>query len=311
MYLFADYMKQLLFLLLYLLLSSAVAQQASVSGRVLEFKTGLGYQGATILQKNTSNGVSADATGNFTLAVPAGADSVTLQVSAIGSVTQTARVAVGSFSVFLLEADNREFCDLPVYSRLVLGLSSGVRYAPWGATIRIPRLFHRAYSVGASYQTNLHRNFALNAQFNLPDLVSHNRLRISETVAYEQLKAEPANTRFYSYVATAGITVFRIGSVRVPTLLLGSGYARYQSLTDAGSIRAGAGCSLGLSHELFPNTLGLLSKVQATRWPGYWQWQGQLTKSVRLPTFGFQLGIGINTLRNYSEVSATVSHTFF
>jgi hypothetical protein len=304
-------MKQLLFFIFYLLISSAIAQQASVSGRVLDFKTSLGYQGATILQKGTSNGVSADAMGNFTLAVPAGADSVTLQISAIGSVTQTSRVAVSSFTLFLLEADNREYCELPVYSRLVLGLSSGVRYAPLGVSVQLPRLFHRAYSVSASYQTNLRHNYALTAHLSLPDVVSRNRLRISETITYQHLTAEPANTSFYSSVATAGITVFRIGSVRVPTLLLGGGYARYQSLTEAGSTRAGAGFSVGASHTFWPNRLDLFSKVQATRWPGYWQWQGQLTKSVSLLDLNIQLGLGLTTLRTYSEVPATLSHTFF
>ncbi|WP_167855080.1 carboxypeptidase-like regulatory domain-containing protein [Hymenobacter wooponensis] len=306
-------MKQLLLIVFCLLLQPALGQQASVSGRVLDFTTGLGYQGATILQKGTSNGMSADALGNFTLGVPSGTDSVTLQVSAIGCVTQTSRVAAGSFSIFLLEADNREFCDLPVYPKLVLGLSSGVRYAPFGALLQHPRLFHRPYSAGVSYQTNLHRNYALSAHLELPALVSHNRLRITEAVAYNQLQAEPANARFRSYLVTFGVSIYRLGMVRMPTLLVKGGYAQYQPIHNAETSTAstGYGFGLGLSHSFFPNTIDLASELHATRWPGYWQWQGKLTKSVRFPTATFQTGLGLNLLRRYCEVSATVSYTFF
>ena len=87
--------KQLLFLLLGLLLavaSPAWAQTQAISGRILGSDGGA-VPGATILERGTSNGVSTNADGNFSLNVQPGA---TLVISSVGYTTQN--IAVGSSS---------------------------------------------------------------------------------------------------------------------------------------------------------------------------------------------------------------------
>ena len=85
--------KQLLFLLLGLLLaaiSPAWAQTQAISGRVIG-SDGTAVPGATVLERGTSNGVSTNADGNFSLNVQPGA---TLVISSVGYTTQT--IAVGN-----------------------------------------------------------------------------------------------------------------------------------------------------------------------------------------------------------------------
>ncbi len=87
--------KQLLFLLLGLLLaaiSPAWAQTQAISGRVIG-SDGTAVPGATVLERGTSNGVSTNADGNFSLNVQPGA---TLVISSVGYTTQT--IAVGNNS---------------------------------------------------------------------------------------------------------------------------------------------------------------------------------------------------------------------
>ncbi|GAB3735019.1 hypothetical protein GCM10027594_16480 [Hymenobacter agri] len=82
-------------LLLMACLSSAAAwaQTTSISGRVTASDGGA-LPGATILERGTSNGVSSNADGAFTLSVQPNA---TLVISSVGYTTQT--IAVGSQSV--------------------------------------------------------------------------------------------------------------------------------------------------------------------------------------------------------------------
>lgn len=88
--------KRLLFLLLGLLLAivaPAWAQAQAISGRVVG-SDGSPVPGATILERGTTNGVSTNADGNFTLTVKPGA---TIVISSVGYSAQT--IAVGSNSV--------------------------------------------------------------------------------------------------------------------------------------------------------------------------------------------------------------------
>lgn len=82
--------------LMFTLLQGAMAQTRTVSGRVTDQATGSGLPGVTILLKGTSNGVSSNADGAFSLAVPEAGG--TLVFSSVGMTTQER--AIGSESQF-------------------------------------------------------------------------------------------------------------------------------------------------------------------------------------------------------------------
>jgi TonB-linked SusC/RagA family outer membrane protein len=93
-------------LLVGLATTSAVAQTAQpVSGRVTADK-GEGLPGVTVLQKGTTNGVSTNGEGGFTLSAPAGS---TLVFSAIGFISQ--EVVVSGSTVNVTLATNTKALD--------------------------------------------------------------------------------------------------------------------------------------------------------------------------------------------------------
>ncbi|TGE08003.1 carboxypeptidase-like regulatory domain-containing protein [Hymenobacter fodinae] len=304
-------MKHLLLFIFSLTHLSAVAQQAQVAGRVLDGDTGVGLPGVTILLQNTTIGISSTDEGYFTL--PAATDSVTLLISYIGYTSQQLRVAAGSTSTIRLRPDSREFCDLSVvrWPKMELRLASGVRYAPLGGSIRVfsPRRFSKSLAATVGYQTNLSRNHALTAGLRLPSLMNSNRLSIEENVAYEQLRATEAGISFRSYLFTVAVGPQGYNR-RIPVLLLGGGHARYRPLPGSHETaeQVGTGYCMGLRHEFLPYPYQLFASVQATRWPGYWQWQGRLAHPL---PFSLQAGLEINSLRTYTEVALTLSRFFY
>lgn len=291
------------------LLPLAAQAQTTVSGRVLDAKSGAGLPGVTVLQTGTINGVSSDAEGNFTLALAVSADSIALTFSSVGYVMQRRRVAASSASIIRLAVDTKIIeCCCVVLPQAEIGLSSGVRYAPFGGTLKLhgQRLLRLPLTATIGYQTNFSRNHAATASLGLPALLQRNRLTITESLDYQFLQAMPAAVRFSSYTATVGLGIYRLGPVRLPTILLGGGYAHLASLaTEVPASVAGYGYLFGLaSLHLLLNFLG---SAQATRWPGYWQWQARLQHY--LP--GYLLaGVSLNWVRNYSEVSLAISRTF-
>lgn len=84
-----------------------MAQDRTVTGKVLSAKTNKGLVGASVLVKGTTRGTSTDENGSFSLSVPAGAQ--TLIISSIESATQEVRVAAGEtmVSVSLLEGNGQ------------------------------------------------------------------------------------------------------------------------------------------------------------------------------------------------------------
>ncbi|WP_201983135.1 SusC/RagA family TonB-linked outer membrane protein [Hymenobacter rubidus] len=83
-------------LLMFTLLHGAVAQTRTVSGRVTDQATNSGLPGVTVLLKGTTNGVSTNADGAFSLSVPESGG--TLVFSSIGMASQER--AIGSESQF-------------------------------------------------------------------------------------------------------------------------------------------------------------------------------------------------------------------
>ncbi|MGY3089608.1 hypothetical protein ACVWYF_002656 [Hymenobacter sp. UYAg731] len=286
--------------------------QTTVYGRVLDAKSGDVLAGATILQTGTSNGIASDTEGNFTLAIPAYSDSIALTFSSIGYSTQWRRVAPGSYTTIRLRQDNRLIeCDLSISPRAEVGLASGVRYAPFGGILKLygNRLVRLPLTAMVSYQTNFSRNHTFTASLELPPLWQR-RFTILEALSYEQLQAVPANMRFSSYKMLVSVGSFRtICSLPSLVFLLGGGYAQHQSLPVADvASTTGFGYSFGLQTYYYTQPFRLAGTVQATRWPGYWQWQARLTHS-----FGrdFQFGVTCNQLQRYTEISVLLSHTFY
>ncbi|GAB3641475.1 SusC/RagA family TonB-linked outer membrane protein [Spirosoma arcticum] len=100
------YYGTIIFGVLCLLLSgNLMAQGIRISGRVTSAGDGQPLPGVNVLVKGTTNGISTDANGNYSLTIPAG--SATLLLTSIGIVTQ--EVAVGNRTVInvqMVEAIN-------------------------------------------------------------------------------------------------------------------------------------------------------------------------------------------------------------
>ena len=103
------------FLLLLIVGASAPgarAQQAAqaIYGRVVSRAENEGIPGVTVLQKGTTNGVSTNSDGSFTLNAPVGS---TLTISSIGFVSQEA-VATKELMKISLAADNKALSEVVV-----------------------------------------------------------------------------------------------------------------------------------------------------------------------------------------------------
>jgi TonB-linked SusC/RagA family outer membrane protein len=108
-------MKRSLLMSLVLILTlfqTVLAQTRTVSGRVIDQKTGEGLPGATILLKGTTTGISSNADGRFTLAVPEAGG--TLVISSVGMLTQ--EVAIGNRATVdvSLATDNQQLSEVVV-----------------------------------------------------------------------------------------------------------------------------------------------------------------------------------------------------
>ncbi|WP_157807240.1 carboxypeptidase-like regulatory domain-containing protein [Hymenobacter chitinivorans] len=305
-------MKLPLFLCFLLLGSwSARAQTTTVSGRIIDAKSKEGLPGVTILQLNTVNGVSSSFDGSFSLTVPGQSDSVTISVSAIGYVKQQRRVAAGSSTMLRLESDPRTINsdDMVVYFRYRGGLTSGLRYAPYGASAQIfgRRFIRIPLNISGSYHTNFKRNYAATVSVDLPALPKLGPLHFSEKLDYQHLRAEAANAQFSSYSTTLGLTLYPRATSQ-SELLLSAGYARYQPLPPTETTTStGYGYGLGFRYSL-PYPLEVDLQAQATRWPSYWQFQGSISRFMGQQ---FQLSLTANQLRSYTEVSLTLSRSFY
>ncbi|UOQ97025.1 carboxypeptidase-like regulatory domain-containing protein [Hymenobacter sp. 5317J-9] len=299
----------LLFCGVWLLPHLALAQ-TTVSGRVLDAETGNGLFGVTVLQTGTLNGVSADAEGRFSLTLPSAADSIALTFYYIGYVTQQRRVAAGSTSIVRLVVDTKQIIDCEVVQPLAeVGLSSGLRYAPFGGALKLygSRLARLPITASVGYQTNFSSNQVVTAGLNIHSIQSGRHFVIYPSLDYQHLRAAPANLLFSSYTATASTSIHGIGAAWLPNLLLGCGYAQFTSLTaETPTTVAGYGYVFGLSSSELP--LNLVGSAQATHWPGGWQWQARLQHY--LP--GHLLaGVAFNQVRSYAELSLTVSRTLY
>ncbi|SDY09032.1 SusC/RagA family TonB-linked outer membrane protein [Hymenobacter psychrophilus] len=108
-------MKRILFSVLPLVALSAtqvVAQTRAVSGRVADRTTGEGLPGVTVLLKGTSNGISTNADGSFTLTVPATGG--TLVFSSIGYVSVERPIGTDNTITVSLSSDSKQLSEVVV-----------------------------------------------------------------------------------------------------------------------------------------------------------------------------------------------------
>ena len=108
-------MKKTLLMSLVLMLTLfqvVLAQTRSVSGRVTDQKTGEGLPGVTVLLKGTSNGVSTNADGAFSLSVPATGGA--LVFSSVNYVTQERALGADSQINVGLAADTKVLSEVVV-----------------------------------------------------------------------------------------------------------------------------------------------------------------------------------------------------
>jgi TonB-linked SusC/RagA family outer membrane protein len=98
-------------LLLTALLQQAVAQDRSVSGRVIDRATNEGLPGVTVLAEGTNVGTATNSDGTFVLSVPASA--TTLVFSSIGYVQQRQPISSNAMSVSLA-ADTKQLNEVVV-----------------------------------------------------------------------------------------------------------------------------------------------------------------------------------------------------
>ena len=299
----------LLFCGVWLLPHLALAQTI-VSGRVVDAKSGDGLPGVTVLQTGTLNGISADIEGRFSLTLPSTADSIALTFSYIGYVTQQRRVAAGSTSIVRLVVNTKQIIDCEIIQPLAeVGLSSGVRYAPFGGTLKLygPRLVRLPITASVGYQTNFGSNQIVTAGLNLHSIRLGRHFTVYPSLDYQHLRAAPSNLLFSSYTATASTSFYGVGAAWLPNLLLGSGYAQLSPVaTEAPAAAAGYGYLFGLSSSQLP--LNLVGSAQATHWPGGWQWQARLQHYLPKHLLA---GVAFNQMRSYTEISLTISRTLY
>ncbi len=108
-------MKKILLLgivLMFILLQGAMAQTRTVSGRVTDQKTGDGLPGVTVLLKGTSNGVSTNADGAYSLSVPETGG--TLVFSSVGMTTQERAIGGDSQIKVTLATDTKQLTEVIV-----------------------------------------------------------------------------------------------------------------------------------------------------------------------------------------------------
>ncbi|WP_133271907.1 SusC/RagA family TonB-linked outer membrane protein [Hymenobacter radiodurans] len=100
------------FLLILTLLQQVSAQDRSISGRVTDRQTGEGLPGVTVLLKGTTNGISTNSDGTFSLSVPASGGILTF--SSIGFVTQEQSIGTNNQINVGLAADTKALSEVVV-----------------------------------------------------------------------------------------------------------------------------------------------------------------------------------------------------
>jgi TonB-dependent starch-binding outer membrane protein SusC len=99
-------------MLMFTFLTGVLAQTRTISGRITDRSTGSGLPGVTILLKGTTNGVSSNADGGFTLSVPATGG--TIVFSSVGMITQERPIGTESEMAIALATDSKQLTEVVV-----------------------------------------------------------------------------------------------------------------------------------------------------------------------------------------------------
>ncbi|GAB2965902.1 SusC/RagA family TonB-linked outer membrane protein [Hymenobacter coalescens] len=105
----------------------AEAQTRQISGRVTDRATGEGLPGATVLVKGTTNGVSTNSDGTFSLNAPA--EGGTLQVSSVGYLTVERAIGTDSQINIGLSGDTKQLSEVVVTALGIQREARAVGYA--------------------------------------------------------------------------------------------------------------------------------------------------------------------------------------
>ena len=108
--------------LMFTFLTGVLAQTRTVTGRITDKTSGEGLPGVTVLLKGTSTGISTNADGNFSLAVPETGG--TLVFSSVGMATQERAIGSESQINVALTQDNKQLSEVVVTA---LGIEKDVR----------------------------------------------------------------------------------------------------------------------------------------------------------------------------------------
>ena len=110
-----NFMKKLLLMslvLMFTFLQGAFAQTRTITGRVTDQTNGNGLPGVTVLVKGTTNGVSTNSDGAFSLSVPEAGG--TLVFSSVGMTTQERAIGSDSQFAIALAIDSKQLTEVVV-----------------------------------------------------------------------------------------------------------------------------------------------------------------------------------------------------
>lgn len=286
-------MRTALLLLSLLLLSQPLRAQTTIVGRVTDRATGMKLPGVTVLLKGTANATTTAKDGTFTLMrTPADSSSHALVFSSVGYVTVEWPVKAADSVRVMLSTDIKCF----FYPDAQLTLLSGLRHTPFGGQVRVygSRFVHLPVRATIGYQTNFRRNYQQQIQL---EWLDWNVKVASLTLGLRRqaVRNSRQEFRFTSHSLTAEADFYH----RLPVLLLGAGQAR---IADERSPRPGFGYEGGARHYFQRPRLTV--QALATRWPGYWQYQGEISRYFR----GVEVGVRLFGLRHYHEISLSAGY---
>ncbi|MGY2131641.1 SusC/RagA family TonB-linked outer membrane protein [Hymenobacter sp. HD11105] len=114
-------------LLMFTLLQQATAQTRTISGRVTDRQSGEGLPGVTVLLQGTTNGISTNADGDYTLTVPASGGVLTF--SSIGYITVNQPIGTDNQINVALGTDTKQLSEVVVTALGIQRESRALGYA--------------------------------------------------------------------------------------------------------------------------------------------------------------------------------------
>ena len=114
-------------LLMFTLLQQVTAQNRSISGQVTDRQTGEGLPGVTVLLKGTTNGISTNADGTYTLTIPAATGVLTF--SSIGYITVEREIGTENQINVALATDTKQLSEVVVTALGIERESRALGYA--------------------------------------------------------------------------------------------------------------------------------------------------------------------------------------